>query len=73
MKTILLKTYLMLTALFVTSITFATEDILVPPDNDLIENAINLNFGPSPYLESDVNFPEATTTNDQTFPGNGCS
>lgn len=63
----------MLTALFVTSITFATEDILVPPDNDLIENAINLNFGPSPYLESDVNFPEATTTNDQTFPGNGCS
>jgi len=24
-------------------------------------------------MKSNVNFPEATTTNDQTFPGNGCS
>jgi len=51
MKTILTKTYLMLAALFVTTITFATEDVMAPPENDLIENAINLNFGPSPYEE----------------------
>lgn len=42
------------------------------PGNDLIANAFNLNWGPdSPYNETEVNFPEATNTNDHT-PPNEC-
>lgn len=73
MKTQLKKPFLLLVLLFSASITFAENSMLAPPDNDLIENAINLNLGPdSPYNETDVNFPEATNTNDHTPPGTGC-
>ncbi len=42
------------------------------PGNDLIANAINLNYADSsPYNETNVNFPEATSTNDPTT-GSGC-
>jgi hypothetical protein len=37
---------------------------VAPPSNDLIANAINLNLGPVPYTQTDVNFPEATFTAD---------
>ena len=34
--------------------------VLAPPDNDLIENATDLALRPFPFIDSDVNFPEAT-------------
>ncbi|PKA83910.1 putative secreted protein (Por secretion system target) [Ulvibacter sp. MAR_2010_11] len=73
MKTFTTKIFLLLTMTLVSSTIYAADTIIMPPANDLIENAINLNIGPSPYSESNVNFPEATSINDQTYSGNGCS
>jgi len=57
----------------------STSDVLINinaaliPENDLIENAINLNTAnETPYSEADVNFPAATNTNDHTT-GSGCT
>src|SRR5690606_11600670 len=44
----------------------ASNPVIAPPDNDLIENAIDLDSGPFPYSELTVNFPEATNTGDPT-------
>lgn len=43
-------------------------DVYAQPANDLIENAIDLNLGPVPYMEGGVDFPNATNTNDHTPP-----
>lgn len=47
-------------------------EMFAQPANDLIANAINLNFGPVPYHELGVDFPNATNTNDHT-PALGCA
>jgi hypothetical protein len=63
--------YLLLLLLTVSTV-FATNPIIAPPNNDLIANAIHLNYADSsPYNETGVNFPEATNTNDPTT-GSGC-
>lgn len=45
---------------------FAPVNALAQPQNDLIENAIDLDSGPFPYSELSVNFSDATNTNDPT-------
>lgn len=67
MKTIITKINLLVVLAFTTSITFATDAtvILNPPENDLIENATDLSHANSTlFLDTDINFPEATTTGD---------
>ena len=46
---------------------------MAQPENDLIENAIDLGHGPLPYEEEDVDFVNATNTNDNTPAGTGCA
>lgn len=73
MKTNFTMPYLLVMLLLAVSTAFATNPTVAPPSNDLIENAVNLNRAPtSPYSETDVNFPEATNTNDHTT-GTGCT
>jgi hypothetical protein len=43
------------------------------PANDLIENAIDLGYGPIPFTHAAVDFPNATNTNDHTPGGTGCA
>lgn len=43
---------------------FETSILVNPPENDFIADAINLNLGPVPFTQVDVNFPEATFTGD---------
>jgi len=66
MKTISVKKYVVISLLFLTATSFAknTSIVLNPPVNDLIENAIDLSLGPINFIDSNVNFPEATTTGD---------
>ena len=73
MKTLLLKLNLVLMITFCSTIAKAdeTKGMVVPPDNDLIENAINIALGPVNYSEDDVNFPEATNNGDGGQQG-GC-
>lgn len=74
MKTTITNIILSLTVLLLfntESFAATNTTIMAPPSNDLIENAINLGFGPSPYYEDDVNFPEATGLNDSG--GQNCS
>ncbi len=62
MKTLLLKLNLVLMIVFCSTATNANDlkGMINPPENDLVENATNIALGPLPFLESDVNFPEAT-------------
>ena len=48
------------------SIAIAGTSAIAQPANDLIENAIDLAYGPIPYIDADVDFPNATNTNDGT-------
>jgi hypothetical protein len=73
MKTLTTKFYLLLTLIFITSSSFATDNFMAPPVNDLIENAIDLDEGPFPYSELAVNFPEATLLNDPTPNTGNCT
>lgn len=54
------------------SITLGSAKLMAQPENDLIENAIDLGYGPIPYIEAVVDFPNATNTNDHT-PALGCA
>ena len=49
---------------FVLSSILGTANLMAQPANDLIENAIDLAFGPIIYNEMDVNFPGATSAGD---------
>ena len=71
MKTISTKIYFLLVLIASVSISAAsnTTMMVAPPVNDLIANAIDLNYGPLPYSAANVNFPEATFTVDGTSPG----
>lgn len=73
MKSVHIISMLLFTFVFSQKLEASSNPIMIaPPSNDLIENAINLNFGPaSPYNGMNVNFPEATNTNDHT-PVVGC-
>lgn len=68
MKTFLISITILITNLLFTQTATASTSVnmLAPPVNDLIENAIDLDQGPFPYSELAVNFPEATNTNDPT-------
>ncbi|MEH6764893.1 T9SS type A sorting domain-containing protein [Aequorivita antarctica] len=73
MKTTITKILLSLTLLFIINTVAnasTNHSMLVPPSNDLIENAIDIDLGPFPYSELAVNFPDATSTNDT--PGGAC-
>jgi len=48
------------------SLTMGTTTMLAQPVNDLIENAIDLDELPIPYLEEEINFSTATLLNDVT-------
>ncbi|HZH69720.1 MAG TPA: hypothetical protein VFD80_04650, partial [Flavobacteriaceae bacterium] len=54
------------------SITLGNAKLMAQPGNDLIENATDLGYGPIPYEESEVDFSNATNTNDHT-PALGCA
>ena len=74
MKTTITKIVLSLTLLLLLNAeSFAANKatVVAPPSNDLIANAINLNYGPLPYSVANVNFPEATSTNDGASTGCG--
>lgn len=71
MKTLTTKIFLLLALTFISSAIHATDNFMAPPDNDRIENAIDLNYGPLPYNETNVNFPEATFTVDGSSVGCG--
>ncbi|GGD85578.1 hypothetical protein GCM10011312_07050 [Planktosalinus lacus] len=47
--------------------------LIAQPANDLIENAIDLGYGPIPYDEEAVDFSNATNANDHTPGGTGCA
>ncbi len=66
MKTLLLKLNLVLMIVFFATTANANNfnGVINPPENDLIENAINIALGPVFYSEDDVNFSEATNTGD---------
>ena len=66
MKTMTSKIYLILLVAITASATFANNNssVIVPPENDYITDAVNLNMGPLPYTEVNVNFTEATFTGD---------
>ncbi len=68
MKTFLISIAILITSLFVAPTASASKNpnMIAPPINDLIENAIDIDQGPFPYSELAVNFPEATNTNDPT-------
>ena len=59
--------------IFGISMTMGSAKIIAQPANDLIANAIDLGYGPIPYTESNVDFPNATNTNDGTPGGTGCA
>lgn len=70
MKTTITKSILSFTLLLLlnTAVNATNKNSMVaPPSNDLIANAIDLNYGPLAYSEANVNFPEAT------FPTDGAS
>lgn len=58
--------------IFSTSMTIGSAKLMAQPANDLIENAIDLGYGPIPYTQSGVDFPNATNTSDHT-PALGCA
>jgi hypothetical protein len=66
MNSLLTKLQLITVMLLTISATSTTANPINmdPPVNDLIENAIDLGVGPLLFNQTDVNFPEATTTND---------
>lgn len=66
MKNSITKSLLLLTMLFAASTSFATETMVAPPVNDLIENATDIDAGPFPYSDLGVTFMEATTQGDAT-------
>tara|TARA_R110000850_G_scaffold150497_1_gene273286 strand:+ start:205489 stop:206631 length:1143 start_codon:yes stop_codon:yes gene_type:complete len=68
-----MKTLSTLLVVLTMSFTLGLTDVMAQPVNDLIENAINLGFGPIPYDEAAVEFTEATNTNDNTPGGTGCA
>lgn len=71
MKTIITKILFLFSVLLMATPLFAKDNLMAPPVNDLIENAIDLNNGPLPYTIANVNFPEATSTGDGASTGCG--
>lgn len=67
-----MKTLPITLLILIMSLTWRGMDLYAQPSNDLIENAINMNLGPVPYVEENVDFPNATNTNDHT-PPLGCA
>jgi len=68
-----MKTLSTLLLVLTMNFTIGLANIMAQPPNDLIEDAINLGFGPIPYDEAAVDFPNATNTNDNTPGGTGCA
>ena len=64
MKTLFTKNILIL--FFTFGVALGSTKLIAQPANDLIENAIDLAYGPIPYIDADVDFPNATNTNDGT-------
>lgn len=60
------------TLLLVLAFCFAPVNLFSQPPNDLIQNAIDLAYGPIPYTGTVVSFSTATNTNDNT-PPSGCA
>lgn len=69
MKTNFTMPFLLVMFLLAVSTVFATNPMVAPPSNDLIFNAIDLNDGPLPYSEANVNFQDATITGDNSSSG----
>ncbi|MCR9181687.1 MAG: T9SS type A sorting domain-containing protein [Flavobacteriaceae bacterium] len=67
-----MKTLSTLLLVLTMSFTIGLANLTAQPPNDLIENAIDLGFGPIPFTESNVDFPNATNTSDHT-PALGCA
>lgn len=67
-----MKTVSTILVLLIFSISMGSAKLIAQPVNDLIANAIDLGFGPIPYTESAIDFPNATNTNDHT-PALGCA
>ncbi|MEX0997718.1 MAG: T9SS type A sorting domain-containing protein [Flavobacteriaceae bacterium] len=68
-----MKTLSTLLLVLTMSFTIGLANLLAQPQNDLIANAYDLGFGPIPYDEAAVDFPNATNTNDNTPGGTGCA
>ncbi len=64
---------LLILFIFGISMTMGSAKLIAQPANDLIENAIDLGYGPIPYDEEAVDFSNATNANDHTPGGTGCA
>lgn len=63
----------LLLIIFSISLTLGSAKLMAQPMNDFIVNAIDVGYGPIPYTQQAVDFPNATNTNDTTPGGTGCS